>query len=110
MTDVERLGSVRTTAYEGEPILLLYGPGTDDAFTDTGYRTGGIEEALWETLRSAGFERICFYSLTDKLYFRDDDSRAAARPSGPRAGRAGAPGGSRDGGGCDRASPGRLAT
>ena len=92
MTDVERLGSVQTAAYEGEPILLLYGPGTDDAFIDAGYRTGGIEEALWGTLRSAGFERIRFHSLTDKLYFRDDDSRAAARP-GSRGGPRGSTGG-----------------
>lgn len=85
MTDVERLAAVQTAAHEGDPILLVYGPGTDDAFADAAYRICGIEQLLWERLHAAGFNRIGFYSLTRKLYFRDDDSRRAARPGGSAA-------------------------
>ena len=65
--------------------MFVYGPGTDDAFVDTAYRIYGLEEALWESLHAAGFERIGFYSLTRKLYFRDEESlrRGPARPAGP---------------------------
>jgi SpoVK/Ycf46/Vps4 family AAA+-type ATPase len=83
--EVERLAALRVAALEDDPVLFVYGPGTDDAFVDTAYRTCGIEEALWECLRAAGFERIAFYSLTRKLYFRDEASLAAARPSGTGA-------------------------
>jgi SpoVK/Ycf46/Vps4 family AAA+-type ATPase len=83
--EVERLAALRIAALEDDPVLFVYGPGTDDAFVDTAYRTCGIEEALWECLRAAGFERIAFYSLTRKLYFRDEASLAAARPGGTGA-------------------------
>jgi len=79
---VERLASLEKAAREGDPVLLVYGPGTDDAFVDRAYRICGIEEVLWETLRAAGFERIVFHSLTRKLYFRDDDSRSSSLPRG----------------------------
>jgi replication-associated recombination protein RarA len=80
--EVERLAALRVAALEDDPVLFVYGPGTDDAFVDTAYRTCGVEGALWECLRAAGFERVAFYSLTRKLYFRDEVSRAAARPRG----------------------------
>jgi SpoVK/Ycf46/Vps4 family AAA+-type ATPase len=80
--EVERLAALRVAALEDDPVLFVYGPGTDDAFVDTAYRTCGIEAALWECLRAAGYQRIAFYSLTRKLYFRDDDSLRAARPGG----------------------------
>ena len=82
MTSIERLASVQAVAHEGDPILFVYGLGTDDAFVDTAYRVCGVEQALWQVLRTAGFSRIGFYSLTQKLYFRDDDSRRTARPGG----------------------------
>ena len=83
--ELERLAAFRNAAREDDPILFVYGPGTDDAFVDTAYRTYGIEVALWESLRAAGFERIGFYSLTRKLYFRDEASRRALRPGGSGA-------------------------
>lgn len=83
--EVERLASLRSAANEDDPVLFVYGPGTDDAFIDTAYRTYGIEGALWECLRGAGFKRIGFYSLTRKLYFRDEESLRAARPGGGAA-------------------------
>jgi hypothetical protein len=76
---VERLEALRNAAREGDPILFVYGPGTDDAFIDTAYHICGIEEALWEALHGAGFARIGFYSLTRKLYFRDATSLRGAR-------------------------------
>jgi SpoVK/Ycf46/Vps4 family AAA+-type ATPase len=82
LTSIERLASVQAVAHEGDPILFVYGLGTDDAFVDTAYRVCGVEQAVWQLLRTAGFSRIGFYSLTQKLYFRDDDSRRTARPDG----------------------------
>jgi SpoVK/Ycf46/Vps4 family AAA+-type ATPase len=79
---VERLEALRNAAREGDPILFVYGPGTDDAFIDTAYHICGIEEALWEALHGAGFARIGFYSLTRKLYFRDATSLRGARGGG----------------------------
>lgn len=83
--EVERLAALRLAALEDDPVLFVYGPGTDDAFIDTAYRTCGIEQAVAECLRGAGFKRIAFYSLTRKLYFRDEESRRAARPGGTAA-------------------------
>jgi SpoVK/Ycf46/Vps4 family AAA+-type ATPase len=83
LPEVERLATLRDAAQEDDPILFVYGPGTDDAFIDTAYRMYGLEEALWEGLHAAGFERIGFYSLTRKLYFRDEESLRAVRPVRP---------------------------
>ena len=83
--EIERLAAFRSVAREDDPVLFVCGPGTDDAFVDTTHRICGIEAAIWESLRSAGFERIGFYSLTRKLYFRDEASRRGLRPGGVRA-------------------------
>jgi SpoVK/Ycf46/Vps4 family AAA+-type ATPase len=99
LTTVERLAAVRAAAQEGDPILFLYGAGVDDAFVDTAYRVCGIEQALWEMLRSAGYLRIGFHSLSHKVHFRDDESRRAARPGNPAAPARPAPG-------CRRMRPG----
>ena len=85
--EVERFATFRTAAHEDDPVVFVYGPGTDDAFVDTAYRTCGIEAALWESLRAAGFARIGFYSLTRKLYFRDEASLRALRSPGGGAAR-----------------------
>jgi SpoVK/Ycf46/Vps4 family AAA+-type ATPase len=90
LTGVERLAALQTAAGEGDPIIIVHGPGTDDAFVDAGHSICDIEEVLWEALRAAGFERIGFYSLSRKLYFRDDESRTASRPSA--SGSSGGPG------------------
>ena len=89
--ELERLAAIRRAVWEDDPVLFVYGPGTDDAFIDTAYRTYGIESALWESLRAAGYERIGFYSLTRKLYFRDETSLralSAGRGSGGGSGAA----------------------
>jgi SpoVK/Ycf46/Vps4 family AAA+-type ATPase len=79
---LERLAAFRGTAREGDPVLFVYGPGIDDAFIDTAYRTYGLEVALWESLHAVGFRRIGFYSLTRKLYFRDQATLRSLRPAG----------------------------
>ena len=104
LPEVERLAALRDAAQEDNPVMFVYGPGTDDAFVDTAYRIYGLEEALWESLHAAGFDRIGFYSLTRKLYFRDEESLRAVRP-----GRPGQAAGQR-GGGCGRASLARSGT
>jgi SpoVK/Ycf46/Vps4 family AAA+-type ATPase len=79
---IGRLAGVTTAAADSEPLIFAYGPGTDDAFVDASYRICEIEECLWEVLREAGFQRIAFFSLDQKLYFRDDASRSSLRPGG----------------------------
>lgn len=79
---IERLAAVGAAAADGDPLIFVYGPGTDDAFVDAGYRICEIEECLWEVLRAAGFERIAFFSLGQKLYFRDDESQDSLRRQG----------------------------
>ena len=74
---IERLAPIQKAAAEGDPVIFVYGPGTDDAFVDTSYRICEIEECLWAALRSAGFQRIAFFSLDQKIYFRDEESRGA---------------------------------
>ena len=75
---------------DGDPLIFVYGPGTDDAFVDSSYRVCEIEECLWEVLHEAGFKRIAFFSLERSLYFRDDASRASlrSRPDGTETGAA----------------------
>ena len=51
---IERLAAIRTAAVDGEPLIFVYGPGTDDAFVDASYRICEIEECLWEVLRDGG--------------------------------------------------------
>jgi SpoVK/Ycf46/Vps4 family AAA+-type ATPase len=80
LTGIERLSALQTAAHEGDPVIFVYGPATDDAFVDSAYRVCDIEVAIWEILYAAGFQRIGFYSLPDKLYFRDEDSLRSARP------------------------------
>ncbi|MFI5957825.1 AAA family ATPase [Cryptosporangium sp. NPDC051539] len=79
------------------PFAVVHGLGIEDRFIGSDYVERGIEEALWEALRAAGFERIAYCSARDALYFRDDESRqvgtkrstapaaeAPARPKGMR--------------------------
>ena len=83
---IERLSAVASAAADGDPLIFVYGPGTNDAFVDTSYRICEIEECLWEVLRAAGFQRIAFFSLQQKLYFRDDASRDSLAPGRNGAG------------------------
>jgi SpoVK/Ycf46/Vps4 family AAA+-type ATPase len=77
---IVRLATIRRAAEDGDPLIFVYGPGTDDAFVDSAYRVCEIEECLWEVLHAAGFKRIAFFSLDRSLYFRDDASRNSHRP------------------------------
>ncbi|WP_207401044.1 AAA family ATPase [Actinomadura roseirufa] len=85
----ERLGALFRAAADGDPVMIVHGPGADDAFVDGAYRTYGIETAIWEALHAAGYERIVFYSLHRKLYFRDAESRRLTRPEAPAGRRSG---------------------
>ncbi|MCL8014245.1 AAA family ATPase [Streptomyces sp. AS02] len=84
----ERLNpdAVRT----GEPFTVLHGPGVGDVFVDSTARVCTMEQALWRTLRTAGFERIVFSTLQHPVYFRDRASRdLSRRPAGRKGERAG---------------------
>jgi SpoVK/Ycf46/Vps4 family AAA+-type ATPase len=93
---IERLSAIAAAAADGDPLIFVYGPGTDDAFVDASYRICEIEECLWEILREAGFQRVVYFSLDQKLYFRDDESRKSLRPGrDPASARPAADGGRR---------------
>ena len=97
MTRTERFAAFTDAVRDGEPVIFVHGPGTDDAFVDMEYRICDIEECVWEALHAAGVERIAFYSLAQKLYFRDDESlRAVYAWQDAQSGRAG-PGHLREG-------------
>jgi SpoVK/Ycf46/Vps4 family AAA+-type ATPase len=78
---IERLVPIQKAAADGDPVIFVYGPGTDDAFVDASYRICEIEECLWELLQTAGLQRIAFFSLDQKIYFRDEESRKSLRPA-----------------------------
>ncbi|MGH3374679.1 MAG: AAA family ATPase, partial [Actinoallomurus sp.] len=85
-TVIERLAGLRLALDEGEPPFLVYGPGVDDGFVDTAHRLSGIQPALLEVLKDAGYERVVFFSLRRKLYFLDAESRdGLRRPAGEAA-------------------------
>jgi AAA+ superfamily predicted ATPase len=60
----------------GEPVLLMYGPGTGDQFICTDYQQRDLTGTLWHLLTSADFARVVFSSFNDPLYFLDEESRA----------------------------------
>ncbi len=64
----------------GDRFFVLYGLGIQDAFLTQHYVEEEIETSLWRVLHEHGFERIAFYSAHGGVYFRDTQSRAAARP------------------------------
>jgi len=72
---VERLASALRLD-SGEPVLVLYGPGTGDSFVCTDYQQRDCNGALWHLLKAAGFTRIAFSSFSEPLYFLDEESRA----------------------------------
>jgi hypothetical protein len=65
----------------GDPLVVLYGPGTADCFVDPDYCERSFDESLWDLLRRAGFGRIVFSSANEPVYRLDADSRTV--PVGP---------------------------
>ena len=81
----------------GDPLIVLCGPGASDKFITIDYRELTLEQALWRTLRDAGYQRIVFMSASSPAYFLDAGSRtfikrqldrAARHGRGPGRGRA----------------------
>ncbi|MHA5050447.1 AAA family ATPase [Streptomyces sp. SD15] len=78
-----------------EPVLVLYGPGTEDSFVCTDYQERSLPDALLVLLRAVGYRRVAFCSPAEPLYFRDIASLATAggEPTGgPVGGGTGTPG------------------
>lgn len=63
----------------GDRFLILYGANTSDTFCSPDLLLQNIEQVLHEYLRSEGYQRILFYSGTQKLYFLDERSRDRSR-------------------------------
>jgi SpoVK/Ycf46/Vps4 family AAA+-type ATPase len=59
---------------EGGHIATLYGPGVSDIFINDLFRELKIDQALYESFRQSGFERILFYSPHRALYAYDQKS------------------------------------
>ncbi|MFF3400172.1 AAA family ATPase [Streptomyces sp. NPDC002659] len=64
----------------GEPVLVLYGSGTEDSFICTDYQQRSLKEALLLLLKNAGYRRVVFSSSTEPLHFLDAESLGVQRP------------------------------
>jgi ATPase family associated with various cellular activities (AAA)/AAA lid domain len=71
---VPRVSDALTLA-AGDPLIVLFGPGASDKFVGTDYRECTLEEALWDALHAAGYQRIVFTSTSSPAYFLDEESR-----------------------------------
>jgi len=58
-----------------DPLIVLFGLGSSDKFIGLDYRERTLEEALWQALREAGYQRIVFTSTGSPAYFLDPESR-----------------------------------
>ncbi|HLK79682.1 MAG TPA: AAA family ATPase [Streptosporangiaceae bacterium] len=74
---------------------MLFGRGASDKFVGTDYRECTLEEALWDALHVAGYQRVVFTSASTPAYFLDEESRdfishnvrsSDRQGKGPRAG------------------------
>jgi hypothetical protein len=59
----------------GDPLAMLFGPGASDNFVGADYQERTLEQALWQALHDAGFQRVVFSSATSPWYCLDDESR-----------------------------------
>jgi hypothetical protein len=58
----------------GDPLVVLYGPGSSDNFVDADYRVRTLEEAIWQVLRNTGYRRVVFTSADVPWYCLDAES------------------------------------
>jgi SpoVK/Ycf46/Vps4 family AAA+-type ATPase len=56
------------------PLRVVYGARVFDRFIGTDYTTCDLTAALWRHFKSAGFDRVLFYSSLNWLYFLDPAS------------------------------------
>ena len=73
------LNSLR--ANSGQRFFLLYGPGISDLYVSDRYVELNFEQALLETLRRQGFQRVIYVSHQRHIYFWDAESRRLSRPN-----------------------------
>ena len=78
MAIIERLLSV--FQHPVGRFKILYGPGIDDTFINQELNELNLSEALFEALKSQGYERIIFYSPLRSIYFYDSQSHALTQP------------------------------
>jgi S1-C subfamily serine protease/AAA+ superfamily predicted ATPase len=65
---------------QGDRLIMLYGPGTQDSFISQDYLEWDIETALWQLLHEKGFERIVFFNTNQSIYFLDQKSKEVSLP------------------------------
>lgn len=75
---MERLTS--DTSWVERKVSFLYGLATTDNFITSDYREISFEEALYETLKDQGFDRIVFFNSSKRIYFFDEVSRRLSLP------------------------------
>ena len=63
----------------GDPLVVLFGPGTSDVLVGPDYQERTLEESLWYVLREVGFRRIVFSSANDPLFCLDRESAQLIR-------------------------------
>ncbi len=68
---------------QGSHIFMLFGEGLEDAFVSFDLIEIGLEEALLQVLKTAGYNRVAFHAPHRPVYFLDSFSRDSARPPSP---------------------------
>ncbi len=81
MTTIERLQVLQFN--QGGHFFILFGPGIEDTLINPAGQEISIEQALWDLLHAAGFERILFHSAHRQIYYLDEPSRQASLPQRP---------------------------
>lgn len=65
---------------QGDRLIMLYGPGTQDSFITQDCIECDVETALWQLLHEKGFERIVYFNTNQSIYFLDKKSREISLP------------------------------
>ena len=63
------------TSWIERKVSFLYGLATTDNYITPDYREVSFEQALYETLKDQGFDRIVFFNSSKRIFFFDEDSR-----------------------------------
>jgi SpoVK/Ycf46/Vps4 family AAA+-type ATPase len=79
MPGIERIAQNINPA-NGNRFFVLYGGGIEDVFISAELHEINIEQALLQTLKQAGFNRVAFISPHRPLYFLDPDSTRYSLP------------------------------
>ena len=78
MGGIKRLRETLTKSVESR-FRIYFGPGIEDIYLNDQFRELKFDQALYETLREEGFERIIFFSPHRSLFVYDERSLMLSR-------------------------------